>query len=378
MKFELRVCYGERKNTLFQLASKVMQIGRSSAANVIIDWDPFVSPLHCRLEISDEGVVITDLGSSNGTRVNDERIKAPVKLTAQDFIQVGFTVLKIEQSEQPSEPALPSDLPRASGSTEPLSLNQVEAKPDPENASPPAPHSDSTEIRKSVSTYDLNRLHTFYASDVELLKHEQFEYSKLFQDKVRISGTLENEKSPSQVLSTFAHALPEPLFVLDFARLKEAERPNCDPEQCILFHWLAKDAALQLPCLYALSELPNWKALLTEHWGQDGILVLVSKHTKGKMLELLRKRLRYDVELPPSIAEKPDKDAGYGYCWPSVLVRLIEMNVEGFGSDFLADLEFLFCEKPGNQAGWLILGSKKLVAESAARERSAARESREQ
>lgn len=373
MKFELRVCYGERKDTLFQLASKAIQIGRSSAADVVIDWDPFVSPLHCRLDVSDEGIVVTDLGSSNGTRVNDERISAPVKLSSLDFIQVGFTVLKIEQSEQPSVPAPSSDLPRTSGATEPLDVNRVEAKTDAEGIAQHAPRDNAKETRKSVSTYDPNRLHTFYASDVELLNREQFEYSKLFHDKVRISGTLDNEESSSQVLSTFAHSLPEPLFVLDFARLKGAERPSCDPEQCVLFHWLAKDAALQLPCLYALSELPNWKTLLAEHWGQDGILVLVSKHTKGKMLELLRKRLRYDIELPPSIAEKPDKDAGYGYCWPSVLVRLIEMNVEGFGSEFLADLEFLFCEKPDDPAGWLMFGSKKLVAGSGAGERNTAR-----
>lgn len=372
MKFELRVCYGERKDTLFQLASKVTQIGRSSAANVVIDWDPFVSPFHCRLEISDEGIVVTDLGSSNGTRVNDERISTPVKLSSRDFIQVGFTVLKFEQVEQPSAPTPSSNLPRTSDTTEPLNVNQVEAKTDPQDVSQQGSRGDVTETRKSVSTYDPTRLHTFYASDVELLKPEQLEYSKLFHDKVRISGALEDEKSSCQVLSAFAHALPEPLFVLDFARLKGAERPGCDPEQCVLFHWLAKDAALQLPCLYALSELPNWKTLLAEYWGQDGILVLVSKHTKAKTLELLRKRLRYDIELPSSIAEKPDKDAGYGYCWPSVLVRLIEMNVEGFGSEFLADLEFLFCENPADPAGWLMFGSKKLVAESSARERNAA------
>ena len=360
MKFELTVCYGERKGTRFRLAPKITNIGRSSAADVVIDWDPFVSPLHCRIELRDDGVVVSDLGSSNGTRINDVRVMAPTKVGTQDDIQVGFTVLRLEPVAEvaeinssiapvPAVTTLSSIAPEQSSSAEEtVPVKEVERTPS-----------------LPVSKYDPNVKQTFYASDDVLLNREDVEYAALFDDKVRISGVVDEERGPGQVLATFAHAFPEPLFIVDFSRLKDAPRPSSDPSQCILFHWLSNDTALQLPCLYALSELPNWKGLLQDYWGQDGILVLVSQYTKAKMLEQLRKRLRYDVELPAAISEKSDKDAGYGYCWPSVLMPLIEMNVEGFGREFLADLEFVFSENPVDPSGWLILGPKKLLAKVA-------------
>jgi FHA domain len=71
-------------------------LGREPAsADVVID-DLGVSRRHARVLTEDAAVIVEDLGSSNGTYVNGERISGAVELAAGDEIQVGGTILGIE------------------------------------------------------------------------------------------------------------------------------------------------------------------------------------------------------------------------------------------------------------------------------------------
>jgi hypothetical protein len=71
-------------------------LGRDQAsADLVID-DPGVSRRHARVLADGGGVVVEDLGSSNGTYVNGERISGPVEVGADDEVQVGATVLGVE------------------------------------------------------------------------------------------------------------------------------------------------------------------------------------------------------------------------------------------------------------------------------------------
>jgi hypothetical protein len=71
-------------------------LGREhGSADLVID-DPGVSRRHARVLSNGGGVIVEDLGSSNGTYVNGERITGPVELGAGDEVQVGATVLGIE------------------------------------------------------------------------------------------------------------------------------------------------------------------------------------------------------------------------------------------------------------------------------------------
>jgi sulfite reductase (NADPH) flavoprotein alpha-component len=54
---------------------------------VVLD-DPDVSRRHARLEIVDNQLVLTDLGSTNGTYVNDARVTRQV-LVSGDRMRVG-------------------------------------------------------------------------------------------------------------------------------------------------------------------------------------------------------------------------------------------------------------------------------------------------
>ncbi len=72
----------------------VTVLGRSSEADVLLD-DPYASEFHMRLVASDNGLVLHDLGSTNGTYVNGRRITAPTTMRRGDTIQVGKTVMEV-------------------------------------------------------------------------------------------------------------------------------------------------------------------------------------------------------------------------------------------------------------------------------------------
>lgn len=74
--------------------SDVVVMGRSSETDVVID-DPYASDFHLRLVSQENGMMLHDLGSTNGTYVNGRRASAPTELKRGDTIQVGKTVMEI-------------------------------------------------------------------------------------------------------------------------------------------------------------------------------------------------------------------------------------------------------------------------------------------
>jgi hypothetical protein len=71
-------------------------LGREHGSADLVIEDPGVSRRHARVLPDGGGVIVEDLGSSNGTYVNGERISGPVELGAGDEVQVGATVLGVE------------------------------------------------------------------------------------------------------------------------------------------------------------------------------------------------------------------------------------------------------------------------------------------
>jgi len=68
-----------------------MRIGRSSECELVLR-DPRASRQHARLTARDGVLVLTDLGSTNGTHVNGQRV-SEVVLGEGDRISIGETVL---------------------------------------------------------------------------------------------------------------------------------------------------------------------------------------------------------------------------------------------------------------------------------------------
>jgi pSer/pThr/pTyr-binding forkhead associated (FHA) protein len=72
----------------------VIVMGRSEETDVALD-DPYASEFHLRLVAQENGMMLHDLGSTNGTYVNGRRVSAPTELRRGDTIQVGKTVMEI-------------------------------------------------------------------------------------------------------------------------------------------------------------------------------------------------------------------------------------------------------------------------------------------
>lgn len=69
-------------------------IGRAAGCHISLD-DTYISQLHARVSPSGVGMLIEDLGSTNGTYVNRERVTAPVMGGAGDLVQLGGIVMEI-------------------------------------------------------------------------------------------------------------------------------------------------------------------------------------------------------------------------------------------------------------------------------------------
>ena len=88
----LVVIYGQQVGAKHALKAGEMVIGRSSQAQLQIDHES-VSRRHARIVLTESGVLLADLGSTNGTYVNDEPIQERT-LAHGDLLKVGRTILK--------------------------------------------------------------------------------------------------------------------------------------------------------------------------------------------------------------------------------------------------------------------------------------------
>jgi predicted component of type VI protein secretion system len=77
----------------FSLEAERTTVGKAPENDVALEHDPTASHLHAILERFAAGWCVTDLGSSNGTWVNGERIWSAHRLRHGDEIRVGQTRL---------------------------------------------------------------------------------------------------------------------------------------------------------------------------------------------------------------------------------------------------------------------------------------------
>lgn len=72
--FSLAATQGPVKGQVFPITKPRVEVGR--AGTDIVVSDPEISRRHCALEIHGESAVLVDLGSTNGTFVDDARIES--------------------------------------------------------------------------------------------------------------------------------------------------------------------------------------------------------------------------------------------------------------------------------------------------------------
>jgi hypothetical protein len=94
-RWQLRVLAGHHAGSVYPL-SDGLTLGRETA-NLLSIPDARVSRYHARIDRVEEAWIISDLGSTNGTRLNGVPI-VRAGLEAGDYLYVGDTVLRLERN----------------------------------------------------------------------------------------------------------------------------------------------------------------------------------------------------------------------------------------------------------------------------------------
>jgi pSer/pThr/pTyr-binding forkhead associated (FHA) protein len=76
--------------------SEALQIGRDAACDISLS-DTYASQQHARISNRNDSWVIEDLGSTNGTYLNQRKVTVPTALAPGDTIRIGKTVLEVRK-----------------------------------------------------------------------------------------------------------------------------------------------------------------------------------------------------------------------------------------------------------------------------------------
>lgn len=90
----LVITSGVADGTSINLDDDLITIGRSSDSTLVI-VDDYTSTYHARLSRSGEQWILTDLDSTNGTRVDGERISKPTPVAPYTPVTIGTTTFEL-------------------------------------------------------------------------------------------------------------------------------------------------------------------------------------------------------------------------------------------------------------------------------------------
>jgi eukaryotic-like serine/threonine-protein kinase len=95
MSKNLLVIEGPDQGRVFPLAGRALVVGSSNKNTDICLNDPYVSRLHCKIELIDDRVVVHDLKNSKGTFVNGTQVTRQ-DLQPGDLLRVGNSQLRLQ------------------------------------------------------------------------------------------------------------------------------------------------------------------------------------------------------------------------------------------------------------------------------------------
>jgi pSer/pThr/pTyr-binding forkhead associated (FHA) protein len=84
-----------RKVGTFRLAAP-LEVGRGESCQIRVD-DTYVSQVHARVYGKDGAWFVEDLGSTNGTYLNDRRLSTAAEVHPGDVVRVGKTLLELRR-----------------------------------------------------------------------------------------------------------------------------------------------------------------------------------------------------------------------------------------------------------------------------------------
>jgi pSer/pThr/pTyr-binding forkhead associated (FHA) protein len=84
---------GDSRKLIFR--GQPLVLGRNSSCDKILDFS-MISGRHARLWRDGSRIMIEDLGSTNGTFVNGERVHLSAEVKARDIIGMGSLLMELE------------------------------------------------------------------------------------------------------------------------------------------------------------------------------------------------------------------------------------------------------------------------------------------
>jgi hypothetical protein len=90
------VAPGDREGREFTLGDEVT-VGRAGGCAVLLADDTFVSQLHARIFRRDGDLYVEDLGSTNGTYLNQRKVGSATVMHSGDRVQFGRTTLELRE-----------------------------------------------------------------------------------------------------------------------------------------------------------------------------------------------------------------------------------------------------------------------------------------
>ena len=91
----LTITHGMQAGLKLPLEGGVL-IGRSSDCQLLLE-DDYVSTRHARITRSATGYQVEDLGSTNGTFINNQRLTQPTPFGIGDTLRIGRTLMSVEK-----------------------------------------------------------------------------------------------------------------------------------------------------------------------------------------------------------------------------------------------------------------------------------------
>jgi hypothetical protein len=85
-----------KRITSVRLEETPIQIGRSEASQLPLS-DTYASSFHARIFPRDGAWYVEDLGSTNGTYLNQRRVSSPAEVRAGDRVRIGKTTLELRR-----------------------------------------------------------------------------------------------------------------------------------------------------------------------------------------------------------------------------------------------------------------------------------------
>lgn len=94
LDYQLTMRSGPTPGKTYPIDQEELLLGRDMTNDIAIS-DPEVSRRHARFFMQNENILVEDLGSTNGTFLNGERISSPQQLRAGDVITLGESIVLV-------------------------------------------------------------------------------------------------------------------------------------------------------------------------------------------------------------------------------------------------------------------------------------------